>query len=123
MKLERWQIVILLLMVWLYTNGSAINIVPKPFVPNMDDEDLESKVIAAMILIADESKPVPVKQKIVETPDTEVAEVITKPLWEGRLPRLIILTDLTNCAPCINYEAQTVNLLKGDSYKKRLVRL
>lgn len=123
MKLSRWQIVALLAAIWLYTSGIGKGIFPSPtpFAPNMEDEDLEGKIIAAMLLIADDdAKPKAVAAETIEVAEEELKVVEdVKPVspWAGRFPRAIILTDLTSCSPCINYENNTIKHLRAQNFK------
>lgn len=123
MKLSRWQIVALLAAVWLYTSGFGKNIFPSPtpFVADMEDENLEGKVIAAMLLIADDNaKPEIVAVETIEVAKEEpkiVEDVKPVSPWDGRFPRAIVLTDLTSCSPCINYENNTIKHLRAQNFK------
>lgn len=116
MKLSRWQIVVLLAAIWLYTSGVGKNILPTPFVPNMEDENLEAKVVAAMLVIADDSLKPPKTQVAVEEPKVIEATKPASP-WAGRFPRAIVLTDLVNCSPCVNYENNTIKHLRSQNFK------
>lgn len=123
MKMTKLQIVILLLVFWAYTNGgSGILPLPKPnYTPDLRDEDLEAKVLAAMIVIADDHTP-----KSVNSVETEVAQEVAPPIIEepeevmdnlfpGRFPRAIVLTDGKNCAPCKDYKRETLDIFtRGD---------
>jgi len=114
MKLNRLQILALLLLMWLYFSGPP----SIPFVPNMDDEDLDAKVIAGMLVIADEQKLKPLPStlepviELVEEPMEEQKEV-----FSGRKPRVILLTNLKSCIPCMHVDRNIVSVLKTKRYQ------
>lgn len=129
MKITKLQIVILLFVFWAYTNwGSGILPLPKPnYTPDLRDEDLEAKVLAAMIVVADDHKPqaLPVVKDVVaeqpkaieeteEPPQSSIEEV---ELFPGRYPRAIILTDMVNCGPCRDYDRTTVNIFRTKTWQ------
>lgn len=126
MKLTKTQIMILLIVFWVYTRGGgSILPLPKPdYVADLRDEDLEAKVLAAMIVIADDHTP-----KSVNSVETEVAQEAAPPIIEepeevmdnlfpGRFPRAIVLTDSKNCAPCKDYKRNTLDTFTRGEWEK-----
>lgn len=137
MRLSKFQIIILLLIFWAYTqNAGSILPLPKPnYTPDLQDEDLEAKVLAAMIVIADDHKIkesitatiIPAKEIPQDQPKATIEEVEVEPptqsdpkeveLFPGRYPRAIILTDTVNCGPCRDYERNTVNVFRTKTWQ------
>lgn len=128
MKITKLQIVILLLVFWAYTRGGgSILPLPKPdYIADLRDEDLDSKVLAAMFVLADDHKPTaPIIEVAKETPkaieETQElppqSDIKESELFPGRYPRSIILTDTINCGPCREYDRTTVNIFRTKSWQ------
>lgn len=128
MKLNKFQIIGLLLLIWFYTNSGG-GLVRPPFTPDLSAADLESKVLAGMLVLADDH-PVPVVAKQLPLPpipteevEPVVVEEVSDPkeieLFPGRYPRAIVLTDTVNCVPCINYDKNTINVFRKPDWQKQ----
>lgn len=119
MKLNKFQIIGLLLLIWVYTSGGKIGPIPSPFTPNLEGADLESKVLAAMLVVADDYKIKAVKQEPVEenVVEAEQSAPEDESLFPGRWPRVIIFTDTKNCQPCISYEKNTISKFRSKTYQ------
>ena len=122
MKLSKFQIIALLLLVWLYTNSKGGGLIPTPFVPQLEGADLEAKVLAAMIVIADDHKPkvlptvvkdVPVEEEVLP----EQSAIDEAELFPGRYPRAIVLTNMVSCPPCIDYDRTTINIFRTKTWQ------
>jgi hypothetical protein len=129
MKLSKFQIIVLLLVVWFYTNSRGGGLIPTPFVPQLEAADLEAKVLAAMVVLADDHKPAPAlptvaKEVVPETPKPIEDEVLPEQtsieeaeLFPGRYPRAIILTNTVSCPPCRDYDRTTVNIFRTKTWQ------
>lgn len=125
MKLANWQIIGLILLVIIhFRGGDFIN--PTPYKPDLMAEEMESKGLAGMLVLVDDSKPV---NPVVPTPipdpqgapsgssnSAEDAPVVRE--FSGRVPRTILLTDTKNCPPCRQVDSMIVDVLKTPKYKK-----
>lgn len=119
MKLEKWQWIAILLLVFFHFNGSVI----KPdFKPDLTDEELESKAMAGMLVLTSNGRTVPIvpdtsenqsgqEPVFVEETRPEVKN-IERDVWSGRPNRVILLTDTRNCAPCIIADRNIVDRLR-----------
>lgn len=114
MKLTKWQILALVVLIWFYTKGGIGPVTP--FVPQLHGADLDAKVLAGMLVLADEAAPSVKPQTTVEP---VVEEPVSTPIvFDGRRPRSIILTDLVNCGPCRTYDTVMAKF-KSKSFKSR----
>lgn len=111
MKINKWQIILILALVWLYTHQGVTPF--KPFSPDLSDADLSAKVLAGMLVVADD---LPKKVTVVKQEAPVVVES-DKIVVEGRRPRVINLTDLKFCSPCIQFHNTTIQKLKSESHR------
>jgi hypothetical protein len=136
MKLERWQWIALLLLVFFHFGGMGL--LDKLVDPNPDraidlsSQELESKVMAGMLVLHDQNALVapkpndqPGNLNVGESPlrtsyVPEIQEV--KPpqifLFEGRRPRTILLTTSVGCAPCIVVKRNIIAKLNEEAYRR-----
>lgn len=121
MKLSKFQIIVLLLLVWFYTNSKGGGLIPTPFVPQLEGADLEAKVLAAMIVIADDHKPKVLPTVVKDAPIEEVlpeqSAVDEVELFPGRYPRAIVLTNTVSCPPCKDYDRTTINIFRTKTWQ------
>jgi hypothetical protein len=124
MKLSKFQIIVLLLVVWFYTNSRGGGLIPTPFVPQLEAADLEAKVLAAMVVLADDHKPAPVLPTVVKEAAPIEDEVLPEQtsieeaeLFPGRYPRAIVLTNSISCPPCTDYDRSTISIFRTKTWQ------
>lgn len=124
MKLARWQIISLILLIFIHFRGIDI-IGPTPYQPDLSAEEMESKGLAGMLVLIDDNPVNPVVPTPIPDPQgapasssnsEEIISVVRE--FSGRVPRTILLTDTKNCTPCRIVDKNIVDVLKAPKFKK-----
>lgn len=117
MKLSKFQIIAIILLLFYWFNKGG-GITPQP--PDLSEAHLSAKVTAGIYVLLDEG----VKNTSVNrTESTETAsdpkdEVEVEHPFKGRFPRVMLITDSVNCAPCKRVDSNIIQVIKTEKWKK-----
>lgn len=106
MKLSKVQVIILIILFFIWKNKSS----PNNYVADVSNLNLQSKTVSGLnVLLSDINPSEYENQYSISKSENNTPKILKE--------RLVLLTDSINCAPCIQFERSVLNFLTNQENK------